>query len=116
MGIRLLTILLMLIAAPALVLADSNIPETKSEPEVALSTPAIVPLPTTPAATSKMEKKKNKKKMKRVSKAKKVNFEDSTTNAIRMSEEEQQLMQTRNKTDGYRATKRKSNKEQTVKK
>jgi len=97
---KLLTIFLLLIAVPALVSADSNIPETKSEPEVVLSDDVKVSNP----AALKTDKKKKKK---RVSKAKKVNFEDSTINDLGMSEEEQQIMQSRNKVDSYRATKRK---------
>ncbi|NTV48417.1 MAG: hypothetical protein HGB32_06625 [Geobacteraceae bacterium] len=98
---KLSIIFLMLIAVPALVSADSNIPETKSEPEVVLSDAAKVSSP----ATLKTEKKIKKKK--RASKAKKGHYEDSTINAISMSEEEQQIMQSRNKVDAYRPTKRK---------
>lgn len=90
----------MLIAVPAFVSADSNIPETKSEPEVVLSNDVKVSNP----AALKTDKKKKKK---RVSKAKKVNFEDSTINDLGMSEEEEQIMQSRNKADAYRPTKRK---------
>ena len=98
---RVIALFLILITVPYAVSADSTPPKSKDEPEVLLSDSAITPTP--------QEVPKEKKKTKRVSKAKKVYFQDSMIHSINMSREEHEIMQARNKMDGYASTKRKSN-------
>ncbi len=95
-------VLLLLVSTPAYaVYADSSPPKAIGEPEVLLTDSAIAATPP--------EVPKEKKTTKRVSKARKVYFQDSMKNSINMSREEHEIMQARNKMDGYAFSKRKSN-------
>ena len=98
---KLIGLFLFLITAPYAVSADNNPPKAKDEPVVFHSYTAKTSTP--------QEVSKEKKTTKRVSKAKKVYFQDSMINSINMSREEHEIMQARNKMDGYAFSKRKSN-------
>ena len=99
----LLFFILFISAVPALVSAEGNTPGVKSEPEALLSDSAKGD---TPQEVAPKEKKKKKKHVRKVS------YEESAKNQISMTEEEQHIMQTRNKSDRYRTTKQKPDNKQ----
>ncbi|MHB8058986.1 MAG: hypothetical protein ACYDHC_13990 [Desulfuromonadaceae bacterium] len=93
------SIFLLLITAPYTVCADCIITDTSEKFEIVCSGPDPM---TTPLA------KKKAKKAYRADKTKKVNYEDrmSDMQEVVMNETESQFMVTRNKQDGYRATRK----------
>ena len=101
------SIFLLLITVPYTAYADCIITDTSEKFEIVCSGPDPM--------TSPLAKKKAKKAY-RAGKTKKVNYEDrvSDMQAVVMNDVESQFMVTRNKQDGYRATRKP--REQTSKK